>query len=459
MPAYKDKQRGTWYCQFYYQDWMGERKLKKKRGFKREKDAKEYERNFLNGLQKDAEIMFPNLVENYMKDLATRLKPTTLETKRSILESKILPYFKNKKLCDIDQLMVRRWQNELLSYQDENQKSYSNTYLRTINNQLSAVLNYATIYYNLPKNPCKQIGSIGKADADSMKIWTLDEFERFIECENKSAGRLAFNIFFWTGIREGELLALTINDFIFDGVDDYKLNIDKNYEVVKGTEYILTPKTDAGKRRISIPQFLYNDAMKYHNSLYEPDPDKRFFYFTKHYLLSEMKRVSKLAGLARIRVHDLRHSHASLLIEMGFNILMVSQRLGHENVQTTWRTYAHLYPDKEKMLAAQLDVVKVNGITGNISVEDQLLKFMEQFKRHIGEQPALIDISNEQIIKWDPKTKEKAVVSRQEFEYDVETNGRIESELAVAEIFQAGHLEIGEVVYCMVSRGLPIKYL
>lgn len=83
-----------------------------------------------------------------------------------------------------------------------------------------------------------------------------------------------------------------------------------------------------------------------------------------------MQRRCKKSGVQKIRVHDLRHSHASLLIEMGFNILMVSQRLGHEKVETTWRTYAHLYPDKEKMLAAQLDTVKIHGISGNISVED-----------------------------------------------------------------------------------------
>ena len=90
--------------------------------------------------------------------------------------------------------------------------------------------------------------------------------------------------------------------------------------------------------------------------------------------------------------HDCRRSHASLLIEMGFNILMVSQRLDHEKVETTWQTYAHLYPDKEKMLAAQMDTVKVQGITANLTIEDPLAKFMAQFQNHLKEQPVLIDI-------------------------------------------------------------------
>lgn len=459
MPVYKDKKRGTWYCQFYYKDWTGQTKQKRKRGFKREKDAKEWERQFLGTTQKNSDISFPSLVENYFEDLATRLKPTTLETKRSIFETKITPYFKKFKACEIDALAIRRWQNELLNFRDEKGQPYSDTYLRTINNQISAILNYATVYYHLQSNPCKQVGSIGKADAEAMQIWTLDQFEQFIECENKHAGHLAFNVLFWSGIREGELLALTIEDFLFDGVDEYKLNIDKNFEVVRGKQYLLTPKTDSSKRCISIPKFLYDEAMAYYNALYEPDPGERLFYFTKSYLLSEIKRVAKLAELEPIRVHDLRHSHASLLIEMGFNILMVSQRLGHEKVETTWRTYAHLYPDKEKMLAAQLDTVKIHGISGNVSVEEQLLNFLHQFQDHIQEQPALIDISGEQIFRWNPDTREKSLVTQEEFEYEAELDQNIEGKLAVAEIFQAGYLEICGVVYCLDSRGLPMKYL
>ena len=119
MPVYKDEQRGTYYCQFYYKNWRGERKQKRKRGFAKKKDAKDWEKDFLNALVKGSDIMFPALVENYMKDLATRLKPTTMETKRSIFETKITPYFKNFKANEIDELSIRLWQNELLKSQDE----------------------------------------------------------------------------------------------------------------------------------------------------------------------------------------------------------------------------------------------------------------------------------------------------------------------------------------------------
>ena len=269
----------------------------------------------------------------------------------------------------------------------------------------------------------------------------------------------AFNVLFWSGIREGELLALTRNDFIHSGTDKFRLNVNKNFEVVKGTQYILTPKTDSSNRCITIPQFLYHEAIHYFDSLYEPDPEERLFYFTKSYLLNEIKRVAKTAGLTPIRIHDLRHSHASLLIEMGFNILMVSQRLGHEKVETTWQTYAHLYPDKEKILAAQLDTVKVQGITTNLTIEDQLAEFMAQFQSHLKEQPALIDINNEEIIRWNPKRKEKAFVTAEEFKQEAQSKEGMDTSLAVAEIFQTGYLELCGMVYFLASRGLPAKFL
>ena len=125
-------------------------------------------------------------------------------------------------------------------------------------------------------------------------------------------------------------------------------------------------------------------------------------------------------------IYDLRHSRASLLIERGFNILMVSQRLGHEKVEATWRIYAHLF---------------------------------HQFQSRIKEQPALIDISSEQIFRWNPETKEKVLVSQEEFESESELDENIEGDLAVAEIYQAGYLEICGMVYCLASRGLPMKFL
>lgn len=457
MPSYKDEKRNTWYCQFYYKDWTNTKRQKRKRGFARKKDADAWEKNFLDELEKSSDIPFPALVENYLADLSTRLKPTTMETKENIITTKVLPFFKNYKTNEITSLIVRKWQNELIKYRNDKGEPYAETYLRTIHNQLSAILNYAVNYYNLDKNPCRQAGAIGKSKASAMKIWTLDEYEEFISYENKPASKLAFDILYWSGCREGELLALTKNNFIVNG-DEYKLDISGNYQVVKGKEYILSPKHES-YRCISIPKFLYDEMMEYTNSLYDYRPDDRIFYFTKSHVNTEMAAVCKASGITKIRPHDLRHSHASLLIEMGFNILIISQRLGHENVQTTWETYAHLYPDKEKLLATQLDVVKIQGLSQNISAEQQLLSLLEQFQKSLPMLPAKVDIDNEEIICWNPEIKQKTIVTRDEFEEFAEVSTDIEGAMAVAEIFKAGFMEICGLVYCLSSRGLPARYL
>ena len=158
-----------WYAAFNYTDWTGKYRHTCKRGFKTQREAKEYERSVLDQQNATSDILFSSLVEIYMEDMSHRLKPTTMDNKRNIIDSKLLPYFSRLKVCDIDTIRVRKWQNELISFRDENGKPYSQTYLKTVNNQLSAILNYAVTHYNLSSNPCRAAGSIGKSKAGEMK--------------------------------------------------------------------------------------------------------------------------------------------------------------------------------------------------------------------------------------------------------------------------------------------------
>lgn len=355
MPAYKytlkDGKTTLWYANFYFTDWTGARKHVCKRGFKTQREAKEYERSFLEQEKSTSDILFSSLVENYLEDMSHRLKPTTMENKRFIIAGKLLPYFGNIKVCDIDTIKVRKWQNELISYRDADGNPFSQTYLKTVNNQLSAIMNYAVTHYRLPANPCRAAGSIGRSKADEMNIWTQSQYEQFSSAIRKSSVKLAFDILFYTGIRSGELLALTPADIL----PSKRIDITKNYAKVKGEELFLKPKTPKAKRCISIPDFLYDDIRAYISKLYGIEKGDRIFYFTKSALDKEIKRVAAKAGLPTIRVHDLRHSHASMLIEMGFAPLEIADRLGHESVKTTLDTYSHLYPDKDQMLADRLN--------------------------------------------------------------------------------------------------------
>lgn len=355
MPAYKytlkDGKTTLWYANFYYNDWTGERKHICKRGFKTQREAKDFERSFLDQQGTSGDILFASLVKNYMEDMQHRLKPTTMENKASIIEGKLLPYFSKMKICDIDTIKVRKWQNELISYRNKDNKPYAQTYLKIVNNQLSAIMNYAVKHYNLSSNPCRAAGSIGRSKAEKMEIWTQAEYERFSALIRKSSMKLAFDILFYTGIRSGELLALTPADIL----PDMRLSIDKNYARIKGEELFLEPKTPKGKRILAVPEFLYDNIHEYVSKLYGIEQNDRIFYFTKHALEKEIKRGAEKAELKHIRVHDLRHSHASMLIEMKFAPLEIADRLGHESVKTTLDTYSHLYPDKDQKLAVALN--------------------------------------------------------------------------------------------------------
>ena len=360
MPAYKYKNtagKTLWYANFYYTDWLGNRVRKCKRGFATQREAKEYEKNFLASSATDPTITFGSLIENYMKDCETRLKPTTLDTKKWIIDKKLMPFFKDVPINEIDQLMIRRWQNQQLDYRDENGDPYSEAYLRTLHANLSAIFNYAVKYYRLKSNPCRAAGIIGKKNAKEMKFWTLDQYLKFRALITDLHYQVAFDLLFYCGVREGELLALAPEDF-HDGV----VTISKNYQIVQGREYIQTPKTDKGIRHVTIPESMTDEIKRYIDGMVI-EPDDRIFYFTADALRAVLKRKADKAGLPRIRLHDLRHSHVALLIEMKIPIEEIARRVGHESASTTWRIYGHLYPGKDHMLARKLDNVRVTGKT------------------------------------------------------------------------------------------------
>ncbi|MCD7814907.1 MAG: site-specific integrase [Lachnospiraceae bacterium] len=155
-------------------------------------------------------------------------------------------------------------------------------------------------------------------------------------------------------MRCGEVLALTPDDIL----DDASISVNKNYEVVSGTEYILTPKTEKGNRVVTIPRSLYEKLEEFIAGMLL-EHDERIFYFGHGGLSGEFKRVTEKAGLPPIRLHDIRHSHVSMLVDMGFSIKEIADRIGHESPETTWRIYSHLYPGKDRELADELDKVRV----------------------------------------------------------------------------------------------------
>ena len=295
---------------------------------------------------------FLQFVEIYMEDMKPRLKLNTFLTKKHIIDSKIIPYFAKKSLAEISATDVIQWQNQLLSMRDENDRPYSQTYLRTVQNQLSAIFNHACRFYGLSANPSNQAGKMGKSKSREMMFWTKEEYLKFSEVmKEKPVSFYAFEILYWTGIREGELLALECGDV---QLETRKLNINKSYQRLERKDYITSPKTEKSNRVIELPEFLCRELEDYLGMLYKPDSSTRLFTFSKSYLHHEMDRGAKEAGVKRIRIHDLRHSHVAHCIELGFSPVAIAERMGHEGINITFN-YAHLYPSKQKALADKLD--------------------------------------------------------------------------------------------------------
>ena len=357
MPAYKDKAKGTWYASFYFENWTGKKEKKMKRGFKTKREALEWERTFLQQQTADLDMTFESFVALYAADMKGRIKENTWGTKEHILYKKLVPYFGKRKMSEIHSKEVMAWQSEMLNYRDKNGKPYSPVYLKTLHNQLSAVFNHAVKHYKLKANPAAQVGNMGKAKGREMLFWTKAEYLKFADAMmDKPLSYYAFEMLYWCGIREGELLALTPGDFDFE---KQTVSISKSYQRIKGQDVVTDPKTAKSNRVIQMPAFLCEEMEDYIKSLYAAKPTDRIFPVTKSYLHREMDRGAKEAGVKRIRIHDLRHSHISLLIDMGFTALAIADRVGHESIDITYR-YAHLFPTRQAEMADKLERIAAN---------------------------------------------------------------------------------------------------
>ena len=307
MAAFKDKKNGSWYVQFRYTDWRGERQQKLKRGFATKKEAQAWEREFLMQKQADINMSFESFVALYEKDVKPKLKLNTWLSKEHIIRTKILPYFKKRKLSEITARDVIDWQNEIRQHTKSSGESYSPDYLKNVHTQLSCIFNHAIKYYGLQINPAAKAGNMGSEQPKEMLFWTKEEYLKFIDAMmDKPMLYYAFEILYWCGIREGELLALTPADFDFE---KKTLRINKSYQRLQGKDVITTPKTKKSNRVIQMPDFLCDEMQDYFKQLYGLESDSRIFPLTKHTLKRGMEFGCKASGVKIIRIHDLRHPY------------------------------------------------------------------------------------------------------------------------------------------------------
>lgn len=353
MSVFKDTERSTWYAKFSYRNWKGEKKWVTKRGFTTKREATQYERDFLMKQDGNLDMTFAEFVEVYQRDRHPRIRESTIVMKENIIATKLVPFFGHRRLRDISTNDVMQWQNEMLAYRDsETGKPYSNSYLKSIHSQLSAIFNHAIRFYKLKENPAAIVGNMGSEKGIQMKFWTKAEYLKFAEAMmDEPLAYYCFQVLYWCGIREGELLALTLDDLDFE---KKTLRINKTFQHLNGKDIISEPKTPKSNRIVVMPDFLVEELKDYVKMQYEVTPTDRLFPVTKSYLYHKIEKGCQMQSLTRIRVHDLRHSHVSLLIDMGYSAVAIADRMGHESIDITYR-YAHLFPTVQTDMAAKLN--------------------------------------------------------------------------------------------------------
>lgn len=291
-----------------------------------------------------------SFVKIYFNDKKGELKERSIRNKEYMMNVHIIPYFGERKMNEITPSDIIQWQNVI------REKNYSETYLRMIQNQMTALFTHAYNIYGLKSNPCKKIKKMGKSDANRLDFWTKDEYDKFIATiDHDDRYYTLFEILFWTGCRVGELLALTKSDIDFQ---NNQIHISKTYYRMNGEDVITTPKTEQSIRTVDIPEFLKNEIKDYVSRIYECKDNQRLFPMVLEAVQHKMKRNIEKAGVKKIRVHDLRHSHVAYLIHQGVQPLIIKERLGHRDIKITLNTYGHLYPSEQKKVAELLNCQK-----------------------------------------------------------------------------------------------------
>lgn len=353
MSTFKAKDGKSWEASFYYIDYQGKRKQKHKRGFKGKKEAEKWKREFLVKMASDPTMTFKSMYDLYYEDLKVRVKHITMLNKEKIFNLHILPFFKDMSVSDITPLTIREWQNKLLK------KDFSNAYIGGIQKYLNAFFNYAIKFHNLKTNPLKITGKakLNKPKKE-MEIWEPHEFEKFIATFQKEdyLHISLFNLLFYGGFRIGEVLALRLDDINFK---NSTIKVDETKTFVTKDAIVNSPKTEKSNRVVDMPQSVMQILKKHIKTLY--GIEDRDFIYSRHQssIRESLKSHLKKAGLKDIRIHDLRHSHVSMLIHMNVNVVDIANRVGHDNPTTTLNIYSHMYSNNGKKIADLLE----NNIT------------------------------------------------------------------------------------------------
>lgn len=358
MASY-EKVGDTWTVR--YREYLPDGSVKnaRKSGFARKRDAQDYFESIKDRVKKrneqinsPAHVPFEEMVGAWYDYKRGRTKESSFYTARGKVEKHIIPAFSGRYFDEVTVRDILAWQEALGA------SGLSFSYRAGLRGFLASIYKYAARY-------CEAVNIIDRVEPPrntdpprEMHFWTREQFRTFIEKVDDPTYALLFRTLYVTGCRKGEAFALTWEDFD-PSAGTLTINKSVTRKTDGGAYAVTTPKNASSVRTVDLPTSL-TSALLSHRS---ESPDGARFIFGCDRPLSEntvtraFDKAIAAAGVPRIRIHDLRHSCASLLISEGISIVAVSHRLGHKNIEQTLNTYSHMMPrDNDKMLAA------LNGI-------------------------------------------------------------------------------------------------
>lgn len=338
-------------------------------------EAKDLEARLLKELKEKTEtprITVAELYQEYMSAKKHEVRETSFDKTRRICEAVILPLLGTVRIDRLSSQVLQEWKNEI------GQAPLSVTTKKNYYKELNALLRYAVKRSYLIKNPLDAVGNFKdvyfEVAKEKIHYYTPDEFLKYIavaraEAEAKNDRKawglyVFFNVAFYTGMRKGEINALKWTD-----IDGDIIHVRRSItQKLKGEDRETPPKNKSSHRELQMPKPL-KEILREH--WIRQKQDERY---TNGFRVcggpeclrdttveKANQRFAEGAGLSHIRIHDFRHTHATVLVNEGINIQEIARRLGHADVKMTWNTYAHLYPREEERAVSILD--KISGFS------------------------------------------------------------------------------------------------
>ena len=359
----KDAKGNSWYYRCYFTDRYGNRKQTKSRLYPTKGMASDEEYDFLRKIKTtdkvDLNINFKKVCDEWLNYKKDKIKITTYYGVEKATQKYIYKYFCNFKLHDIKIHSLQEWKIILI----KSNLSVSRT--NSIITFLKEILTYSNIYYNFDIKVANYLVKIRddspiKNDTSKENYWTYNEYNQFIVNVDDSYYSLIFKFLYYTGVRLGELRALNWNDIDFT---KKTLSITKSMskESFQKGSIIVSPKTKNSIRTLDLSDNLINELLEHkkeQQKIYGFNDNWYIFggfqYLAITTLRNKLDKYIKIANVKRITIHGFRHSHVSLLVDIGCDFKDVAERIG-DTVKMVQETYYHMFPEKKKIIIERLN--------------------------------------------------------------------------------------------------------